>query len=297
MLCDRGLDSELAKALVLAARDELSTLAQSQHELVQAAVRRQLEKQLNTRLPKVIPGRGALVIFVFGQAGVGKTTTLLKLAARLVLYEDRRVAIVNADTARPASQLQIEFLAKPFDLVVETVISSHPQALQSALATLADRDVIFVDTPGYSWRERAQILQLDALVKVAPRRQSFLVLGSSIIVEELDQILQGFRPIGLDGLVFSKVDETELTGTIVTLSCQSPVPVAYITTGRRIPDDIEPASPERLSALIFGGAGSAAGELSVKRPVLRKQKKQTSVTTLADSDATDSNIDEKGQIS
>ena len=251
-LCDRGMAPDLAQSLVVGAREELSATAQTEEELVQAAVRRQLEKELNIRSPKLMGGKGPLVIFFFGQAGVGKTTTLIKLASRQALYENRRVGIVNADSLRPGSHLQIEALSKAFDMTLQSISDTHPQIVQSTLTDYAEKDVVFVDTPGHSRLDREELRQLAAMVKVAPRRQAFLVIEATTALQEMNEIINSFRPVGLDGLIFTKLDETDHLGAMATLACQSNVPVAYLTTGRQITEDIEQAAKDRISAWLFG---------------------------------------------
>jgi flagellar biosynthesis protein FlhF len=257
MLCQKGMAPELAQEIILAARDELSPLAQSQPDSVRAALRRQLEQRVHTRPVQPLRGSGPLVVFLLGQAGVGKTTTLVKLATRQFL-EGRRVCLVNADMARAAASAQIEILGKALSVDVETV--NGPEAFKNALARHDDKQVIFVDTPGYSHRDKEHIAVLAALAKEAPRRQVFLVISCTTSIDEMERIVQGFRVVGLDGLIFSKLDETEALGMALTLACRTDVPVAYLTTGRRIPEDIEPCTPERLSALLLNGSAPSPQE-------------------------------------
>lgn len=250
LLCDRGTPPDLAQKLVLAARDELSPAAQNRADSVEAAVRRQIERQVNTRSPHPTGGAGPLVIFLFGQAGVGKTTTLLKLATRQSMFDDRRVLLLNADIARPASQVQLEAIAQNLGLETDAV-GEGAAGLHKCLEKYADFDAIFVDTPGYSRLNRAGMRELESMARTASRRRTFLVLNASTSLEEMNQILQGFRTIGMDGIILTKLDETDIVGAAVALACQSAVPVAYLTAGRRIPDDIYTATSELISALIF----------------------------------------------
>lgn len=264
-LCRKGMSPELAQEIIVAARDELSPLAQNQPDSVQAAVRRQLERRVRVRPVQPLRGSGPLAVFLLGQAGVGKTTTLVKLATRQFL-EGRRVCLVNADMARAAASAQIEILGKALSVDVETV--NGPESFKDALARHGDKQVVFVDTPGYSHRDKEHIAMLAALAKEAPRRQVFLVIGCATPVDEMERIVQGFRVVGLDGLIFSKLDETESLGMALTLACRSDVPVAYLTTGRRVPEDIEPCTPERLGSLLLNGSAPSPQETL---PVVQKR--------------------------
>ncbi len=256
-LCRKGISPDLAQEVVLAARDELSPTAQHQEEAVYAAVCRHLEKRIRTRSLQPLRGSGPLVVFLLGQAGVGKTTTLVKMATRQFL-EGRRVCLINADLERATAGVQIEVFGKALNMDVETV--SGADAFREALARHEDKQVIFVDTPGYSHRDKERIGRIASLTSLANRRQSFLVINCTTSLDEMSEIVRGFRPVGLDGLVFSKIDEADYLGMAVTLACQSDVPVAYFTTGRRIPEDIEPATAARLSALLFNGIAPSPRE-------------------------------------
>jgi flagellar biosynthesis protein FlhF len=256
-LCRKGVSPDLAQEVVLAARDELSPTAQHQEEAVYAAVCRHLEKRIRTRPLQPVRGSGPLVVFLLGQAGVGKTTTLVKLATRQFL-EGRRVCLINADLERATAGVQIEVFGKALNMDVETV--SGADAFREALARHEDKQVIFVDTPGYSHRDGERIGKLASLTCLAHRRQSFLVIPCTTSLDEMSEIVRGFRPVGLDGLIFSKIDETESLGIAVTLACQSDVPVAYLTTGRRIPEDIEPVTATRLSTLLLNGIAPSPRE-------------------------------------
>lgn len=264
-LCQKGVSPDLAQEVVLAARDELSPTAQHQEEAVYAAVRRHLEKRIRTRSLQTVRGSGPLVVFLLGQAGVGKTTTLVKLATRQLL-EGRRVCLVNADLERATAGVQIEVFGKALNVDVETV--SGAEAFREALARHQDKQIIFVDTPGYSHRDGERVGKIAALTGLAHRRQSFLVINCTTSLDEMSEIVRGFRPVGLDGLIFSKIDETGSLGMAVSLACQSDVPVAYLTTGRRIPEDIEPVTAARLGALLLNGIAPSPQET-----ILAEQKR------------------------
>jgi flagellar biosynthesis protein FlhF len=276
-LCRVGMKPELSQALVLAARDDLSSRAQTEPQVVEATTRRQIELKLQTRSPRVLCGSGPLVIFMLGPTGVGKTTTVAKLAARQALIEGRRVGIINLDTSRPGAHEQLDALIQPLNTVpVDSAITD--EGFQQKLAAQSARDVVFVDTPGVGRQDRSELARLRGLAESAPRRQCFLVLNASTSLVEMEATLRSFQPIGLDGIILTKLDETGALGPAVSLACGSSVPIAYLTNGRRIPHDIQAATPEHLSGLLLGSvrpeAGSAEKEPArqpVSRPVVARK--------------------------
>jgi len=244
----KGMSADLAQEIVLCARDDLSSAARKQPELVRAAVRRHLEARIRVRSRQPVPGTGPLVVFLLGQTGVGKSTTLVKMAG-LQARAGRSVGLINADTVRAAAGFQLEDMARPLGVEVESL--PNVAAFKEALARHADQAALFVDTPGYGHADRTHLAELAAMIESAPRRQVFLVLACNTPLAELREITRGFRPLGLDGLIFSKADETQAVGIALTLACETDVPVAYISTGRRVPDDLEVATPAQLSRLLW----------------------------------------------
>ena len=248
-LCRSGIAPELALDVVLGARDELSAVAQSQPAPVLAAVRRHLEERMHIRTPRPIPGTGPLVVFAVGQTGVGKTTTLMKLAAQQAA-SGRRVAIINADTVRPGAEAQLATLTRTTEVTVDTVIDTRDFA--TALGEYGDRAAIFVDTPGCSFRDTQVHSKIAELVRTASRRQVFLVLACNTPLSEMEASTQGFASLDLNGIVLTKLDEAQSLGAAVTLACRGSGAMAYYSTGRRIPDDLEVATAQRLVSAILG---------------------------------------------
>lgn len=195
--------------------------------------------------------RGRVLAFV-GPAGVGKTTTLAKLATQFSLYDRKKVALVAVYTYRigAVEQLQAygDFLGVPVDVVMT------PAELARVLESHSDKDYILIDTAGRSARNAGQVLELKGFLDVLEEpRDVFLVLSSAAKNRDLMKTAQEFHRIGYSRLVFTRLDETETYGSILNLVCTLGTPVAYLAGGQGIPDDISEAGPKEIAKLLLGG--------------------------------------------
>jgi flagellar biosynthesis protein FlhF len=192
---------------------------------------------------------GAIVMLV-GPPGVGKTTTLVKLAARYGLATRRRTHILSTDVYRIGAADQLRALASILGIgcdVVET-----PGALAQVLAEHAAKDLVLIDTAGLSGSEMEDGLELANFVSSDPAIDIHLVLSAS--TKPADNARQAdayavFRPAKL---LFTRLDETADYGALVSEAARCQLPISFLATGQKIPDDIEPATRRRLVALVEG---------------------------------------------
>lgn len=190
------------------------------------------------------PGARRVVALV-GPTGVGKTTTIAKLAAGFRLQAQRRVALVTIDTFRIAAVQQLQAYAEIMDLPMEVV--ETPAEMQPALARLGEVDLVLVDTAGRSPRSDARIEQLRSILQAARPDETHLVLSATSSRETIDNILGGFAAIAPTAAILTKLDETpQLAGTLAALEGRE-LPLSYITTGQQVPDDIETADAATLA--------------------------------------------------
>lgn len=184
------------------------------------------------------------VVAFVGPTGVGKTTTIAKLAAIHALKKKRKIALLAMDTYRIAAVEQLKVYGKLIGVPVE--VAKDAGELSSCLGMHRDKDLILIDTAGASQRNRAQISELEKMAKVSPEIRFNLVLSSQSRDEALYDSVRGFSPLGIDSLTFTKLDEGSTYGPILNAMMLSKRPVAYLTSGQRVPEDIEAASKERL---------------------------------------------------
>lgn len=176
-------------------------------------------------------------IALIGATGVGKTTTLAKLAAAAALREGRRVGVLTVDTFRIAAVEQLRIYCGIMGLPMEVVRA--PAEVAPALMRLADADLVLIDTAGRSPRNEEQMAELDALLGAIPEIDAHLVLPATHTVRTLTDVLRRFERYGPSRIIVSKLDESEGLGGVVEVARRAKLPLSYATTGQGVPDDID----------------------------------------------------------
>ena len=196
-------------------------------------------------------GADALFVFFAGPTGVGKTTTIAKLASRLVLEQNVGVGLMTADTYRIAAVEQLKTYAEILNLDIR-VIYERNDFVQSAKEFGETKDVVFVDTAGRSHKNKENLLDLKDLINVPVVSEKYLVLSMTTKYEDLVNIINTYKDIGKFKLILTKFDETTHYGSIFNLCHEMGLEVVYITTGQNVPDDIELLKPEKIAKALLG---------------------------------------------
>lgn len=191
------------------------------------------------------------VVALVGPTGVGKTTTVAKLAAQYSLFGNRSVGLLTVDTYRIAAVDQLKTYAEIINLPVEVAFS--PAEVKEALGRLAERDVVLMDTAGRSQKNDVQMAELLAYLEAAQPDEVQLVLSTTTKQRDLEDCLLQFKGTGYHQLIFTKLDETDSYGAVYNCARKAHCPITYLTFGQNVPDDIEEASHERLADLLLGG--------------------------------------------
>lgn len=246
LLIRNDVEPDIARALTqgmpeFAPESRMSVLKELLKERLSGCLRR-------IEVIKVESGNCKIAAFV-GPTGVGKTTTIAKLAANFALREGRRVALITADTYRIAALEQLRTYADIIGVPLDIVYT--PQELQSAITRHRDKDLILVDTAGRSPKNQQQMQELQNLLAVEPLMQVHLVLSTTTKHKEAVEVVNRFSCCSPTKFLFTKVDEAANLGTIINLLQQFPVALSYITTGQNVPDDIEVADPQKLATMIL----------------------------------------------
>ena len=204
---------------------------------------------------QLTPGRSRLVALV-GPTGVGKTTTIAKLAAQYRLREKRRVGLITVDTYRIAAVEQLRTYADIIDLPMQVV--STPREMREAVRRMSDLDLILLDTAGRSPKDNVRIQELRAFVSEADADEVHLVLSAMTCARSLQQTAERFSAVGATALILTKLDEASSLGNLLSLLRFSKLPLSYLTNGQNVPDDIETVNAQRLARLILGMEPAAA---------------------------------------
>jgi len=185
------------------------------------------------------------VIALVGPAGMGKTTTLAKLAARYVLkYGAQSIALVSMDSFRIGAQEQIKTLGRILNVPVTLV--DPGQSLIQAMAPLARKRLVLIDTAGLPANDPALRMQLEALSALSLNVKSYLVLAATSQSQVLKAAWQNYRSCGLAGCILTKLDEAGSLGEALALAISQHLPVAYLADGPKIPDDLHLARAHQL---------------------------------------------------
>lgn len=235
-----GIDRRLAQKILISAFNGAGGDKGGDEGSIKSYMRKRIFERLNVEDPLL--SRGALV-FV-GPAGVGKTTTIAKLAAIHSLKKKRRIALLSMDTYRIAAAEQLKTYGRIIGVPVE--IAKTPKELASLIAVHRDKDNILIDTAGRSQRAGAHMKELSALAALSPEVRFNLVLSSQTRDECLYDSIRGFSAVPFSSLTFTKLDEGSAYGPILNTAILAKKPIAYLTAGQRVPEDIELASKERL---------------------------------------------------
>ena len=213
-----------------------------------------LRKLIPVRVEAELPKSSKRIMMFVGPTGVGKTTTIAKLAARYSYIQEKRskVGIITLDTYRIGAVEQLFQYAKMMRLPIEDVVD--PNDFNSALTALGHCDVILIDTVGSSQYDKEKLLKLENFIQNSNLQIDVnLVLSAGSKLEDLKEIYKNFSFLNIDTLIFTKFDETKVFGTIFSLIYDIDKPVSYFPIGQEVPDDIVPASSDFLVECILEG--------------------------------------------
>ncbi len=207
--------------------------------------------------PGAAPGEDRAVVALIGPPGAGKTTTLVKLAARYGLAARRPAQILTIDVCRIAAADQLRTFAAILGIGFAAV--ETPTALAQAIEEYAHKDFIFIDTPGYGSAEREEARELARLFAAHPLIDTHLVVAASMKPADLRRTLDRYEMFSPHKLIFTRMDETETCGALLSESARRGWPVSFVADGQNIPDDLEPATKTDLAARLSGPRAHSAG--------------------------------------
>jgi flagellar biosynthetic protein FlhF len=215
-----------------------------------------IEQRVRTADPiRPIRGRRKVVALV-GPTGVGKTTTLAKLAANFRLRDGVKMGLVTIDTYRIAAVEQLRTYADIIELPMKVVTNGHE--MQRALAELQGLDLVLIDTAGRSPNDELKIQELKSVLTDGLVDETHLVLSLTASAESLIAAAEKFKSVNPTSVILTKLDEAVGGNVLLAAAAGIPYPISYLTTGQGVPDDIEPAHRTRIAEWILSG-GAAMG--------------------------------------
>ena len=208
-----------------------------------------LEDKITKSIPVSNQKKKKGVIAFVGPTGVGKTTTLAKLAAHYAMNEKLGVGLISADTYRIAAAEQLKTYAKIMGLPVKVV--SEKEEFKQALNRFSEKDLVLVDTPGKSRNDENYMGKLSDLLNVGVSVETNLLLSLTSSRENMLDAASRFGMINYNNIIFTKLDEATGYGSMYDVIDQIGKPVSYLTNGQNVPNDIENANPGRIARLIM----------------------------------------------
>lgn len=215
-----------------------------------------LEAQINGFLAGRIAGGispDTRIVYIAGPTGVGKTTTIAKLAAEQLFKQGRKVGLITSDTYRISAVEQLRTYASILNMPLEVVQS--PGDLQRAMFRLESCDLVLMDTAGRNYRNELLVAELQSLLAKELPSETFLVLSLTSKSRDMKKIAEHFGRYPLDKVIFTKLDETGSYGPLFNVLNDFPLRLSYVTNGQTVPDDLLTASAEQIGGMLLGTGG------------------------------------------
>lgn len=253
-LIEQQVSDEIALRVVDDVRAELGAEQLANATLVRERLLGKLEAMLPANLGGAVArptvGAGCRTICLIGPTGVGKTTTIAKLAAAFKLRQRQKVGLITIDTYRIAAVDQLRTYANIIGVPLKVVLT--PAELIAAMKEMQDCDTILIDTAGRSPTDQLKLNELAGFIAAAKPTEVHLVLSSTTHQENMEAALESFGKVRVDQIIFTKLDEAVSFGVLLNVARKASRALSYLTTGQDVPDNIEVGQPRRLAKLILG---------------------------------------------
>ena len=250
MLIERGIDAEAAATIARYAEPQMNSSQRLNPEACRRFLARTVASLVQTSGQLWQQGQPQKRVALLGATGVGKTTTIAKLAAEAMTENSARVALVTIDTYRIAAVEQLKIYGEIMGVPVDVVLS--PDQLQEAFRRHADKDLILIDTAGRSPQDSLRIDELNEFLGEGAGVENCLVLPATTEERLLQKTYDAFSKLPLTQLIFTKLDETDRCGALINVPTRNNLPLAYLTNGQKVPEDLLLAEPQSVADLVMG---------------------------------------------
>lgn len=224
-------------------------------DMVLSSIYQKIVLKLGEAKP-IDPITGKKCIIFIGPTGVGKTTTIAKIASSMTLDKEnkKKVALITADTYRIKADEQLGTYARILNIPLRVVYSADE--LKNAVEESSDTDVILIDTAGRSHKNKDQVDDLEQIIHAVPEnmRDVYLVLSATTKYKDLAKITETYSMITKYNIIFTKLDETACLGNILNIKMLTDAPLSYTTFGQKVPYDISCINPQNIAKQLLGGS-------------------------------------------
>lgn len=277
-LLEAAVSRDVADRIIGAVRDELTPGELGDESIVRATVLRHIAGMIpvaasvSMTTPPTAAGRGPTVIALVGPTGVGKTTTIAKLAAAYKLRHGKTVGLITSDTYRIAAVDQLRTYAGIIGLPLKVVLT--PTEMRAAVASLSHLDVVLIDTAGRSQFNADRIQELQEFLDAAGPSEVHLVLSTTAAEPVLLKTAEAFAAVRPSRVILTKLDEAVNFGVLVNVVQRINARLSFVTMGQEVPDHIEPGHADRLARMVLdnrligvpgGGGGGGMGQVPAGR--------------------------------
>ena len=250
-LVDNDVSEKLAAELTQAVYKNVPSVQLERKDVVDRQILETIARLVKTGTTGKAKSRRPKVVALVGPTGVGKTTTIAKLAAIQKLVNQLNVGLITADTYRIGAIEQLRTFAAIADIPMEVVY--RPAEMGAALKKFSGKDMVFIDTVGRNQRSKKDLAELRKFIDAARPDEIHLVLSASTGSKGLADIVEKFKPLHPDHVIFSKIDEAVTFGPLFNIAHKQDVNISYLTTGQAVPDDILPADGIKFASLVYDG--------------------------------------------
>jgi len=263
-LVSHGVEPPLAHQLLRSVVETLGTVGSGNREAVTNLLRERMEEMLVVSNLSISRQYGKQIMMLVGPTGVGKTTTIAKLAGLARAQNtQRKTVLITLDTYRVAAVEQLRVFAKILKIPLEVAVSQ--QDFLGCLGRHQEADLILIDTAGRSPKDQAGHDELMTMTREACKIETHLVLAAPVAESVQLDTIRRYQSLPIQNIIMTKLDETPRYGSMYNLLSHAGIPVSYLSAGQRVPEDLDVATRQRLVNLVLGEQPTMVGD---EQPVL-----------------------------